>query len=684
MAPSSHKSDKTSSMAEGLVYPSVRKAASSEPLFYKGSLAASDDGSVHGGAECQTASDTLSPDTKHSSRPKKPVSIADTPISTRSSNFMVGSSEDDDVFTDFSTSINDIHKASAFGGRTQLAVYQDSRDKVDPQTMYAGSSCMFVANLPQQFSDRKLEEEVTKVFSQFGIVFVKIKRDGRGMPFAFCQYTNDLDAEKAMTMGKGTVILERPCRTEMARAQSSFIVYKISGQRIRLSEARDLLHRLGDVAKVEYLHEGLRISASLPQTAVVTFKMYDAKRDPPRVFANDPTFCVKIYDPKSLSAPENLTVPKPQEGSFLRQYDRDRRSAYVGNLPPGMTKDLLCSLASSCGEVLEAQLHHKEVLGGHGLKTCFGFLEFSRPDAPDELITAMNNTEIDGYRIRVERKQSRLAEAPHHTTATCGGSPNTRPPASRPRVGSVELEKSLGGRFGTTPMGSIGMTTHRKQYASTSYTPGRNRSSRPTILDSTPSPYYDLFEPPHTAYTASPEGTAMTSADNSYLSPSDKKSVDFDLRHMPGTFTGSSGAAFRDKNHRPSTPMSPVMSATSSEKKKSASVRSELSIIPPPTVPWMASYPPYGYPYMGAPMTPQGNAAMMYAGYMQPHVYHPMFDMYGNMMIPPTPMVPPFAGPNFLNDTPARSERGESVLGDESKQSPSKSEKKVNFNHSTL
>lgn len=78
---------------------------------------------------------------------------------------------------------------------------------------------------------------MTKTFSQFGIVFVKIKRDSRGMPFAFCQYTvsqtpvsreslpnaadtcqNDQDAQSAMKQGKGVMILERPCRTEMARA----------------------------------------------------------------------------------------------------------------------------------------------------------------------------------------------------------------------------------------------------------------------------------------------------------------------------------------------------------------------------------------------------------------------------------------------------------------------------------
>lgn len=45
------------------------------------------------------------------------------------------------------------------------------------------------SSLSQNFDDGKLEVEVTKYFSQFGTVFVKIRRDGRQMPFAFCQFT---------------------------------------------------------------------------------------------------------------------------------------------------------------------------------------------------------------------------------------------------------------------------------------------------------------------------------------------------------------------------------------------------------------------------------------------------------------------------------------------------------------
>lgn len=106
----------------------------------------------------------------------------------------------------------------------------------DPQDLYPASSCIFVANLPERLSDQTLEAAVTKIFSQFGTVFIKIKRDPRNMPHAFCQYTvcktpkesptsvlltlrqTDQDATEAVTKGRGEMIYGRPCRTEMARA----------------------------------------------------------------------------------------------------------------------------------------------------------------------------------------------------------------------------------------------------------------------------------------------------------------------------------------------------------------------------------------------------------------------------------------------------------------------------------
>jgi len=44
-------------------------------------------------------------------------------------------------------------------------------------------------SLPESKDDHSLIAELTREFSRFGTVSVKIRRDGRNMPFAFCQYT---------------------------------------------------------------------------------------------------------------------------------------------------------------------------------------------------------------------------------------------------------------------------------------------------------------------------------------------------------------------------------------------------------------------------------------------------------------------------------------------------------------
>lgn len=43
-------------------------------------------------------------------------------------------------------------------------------------------------SLSQARTDEQLESSVTAVFQAFGDVYVKVRRDSKGMPFAFCQY----------------------------------------------------------------------------------------------------------------------------------------------------------------------------------------------------------------------------------------------------------------------------------------------------------------------------------------------------------------------------------------------------------------------------------------------------------------------------------------------------------------
>lgn len=73
------------------------------------------------------------------------------------------------------------------------------------QAVYPPDSCVFVAkyncsieftsssanpcSLVQMKSDEELERCVKDAFKQFGTVYVKIKRDHKHMPYAFCQFT---------------------------------------------------------------------------------------------------------------------------------------------------------------------------------------------------------------------------------------------------------------------------------------------------------------------------------------------------------------------------------------------------------------------------------------------------------------------------------------------------------------
>lgn len=70
--------------------------------------------------------------------------------------------------------------------------------------------------------DIALEAAITREFSKFGTVFVKIKRDNKNIPFGFCQYTVEEDAKRALKEGGGIPILGRECRVEPAKTTRTF------------------------------------------------------------------------------------------------------------------------------------------------------------------------------------------------------------------------------------------------------------------------------------------------------------------------------------------------------------------------------------------------------------------------------------------------------------------------------
>ncbi|KAK5998926.1 Meiotic activator RIM4 [Cladobotryum mycophilum] len=401
------------------------KSASLEH-FVRESSSSSEDEERGGGARLSNGSIMLSPETRRLAQRPSSSGMAE-PRPSGSSAFQVGTTQDDDVFTetvkteendDESTveiiisPINEGASSSSKEEETSQSLVPMSPVHIDAQNIYPPTACIFAANLPAAFDDYKLEMEVTKFFSQFGTVFVKIRRDSRQMPFAFCQFTRDEDAQQAEQQSTGAKILGRPVRIEMAKANSSWIVHKLSGKEITKQEAVSLLGMLGEIAGATHLDEKMRAQLNLPPSIVVQFRLYDPKRDVLRSIGKHRIYKVRPYDQKGVDPKVNPR--RHDDDQMMAQYDRDRRSAFFGNLPLNMTEVRLSRLASAWGSVIGIELKRKHVPSSHNrsVEICFAFVEFMRPDSADDVVNAFNGTNLDGYTIKVQRKQSRLFETP--------------------------------------------------------------------------------------------------------------------------------------------------------------------------------------------------------------------------------------------------------------------------------
>ncbi|KAK4102728.1 hypothetical protein N658DRAFT_422656 [Parathielavia hyrcaniae] len=315
---------------------------------------------------------------------------------------------------------------------------------IDAQGIYPPSACVFIANLPESKDDRALEAAVTREFSRYGTVFVKIRREAKGnmigMPYAFAQYTNDDDAKAAMDEGKGTMILGRPCRTEMVKANRNFVIYSRCGEDITTDMAREILEPYGELSKCEMLSAQMQEAMDLPPAVLVEFARFDPKRDLNSAVRQYDGYRIDAFDAKKRS-----TVSKTDaDEDFLRRYDVDRRSVYVGGLPLETTRQDLLELFSAVGEVVSCNVLAKANYHGQISRT-FAFVEFDRADAPDEAVKEFNNTYYCGELLKVERKVFRQVGTPRRVKSQAFSKSSAATPKTPRAAAAAAMSPMLSG-----------------------------------------------------------------------------------------------------------------------------------------------------------------------------------------------------------------------------------------------
>nr|XP_036580845.1 RNA recognition domain-containing protein [Colletotrichum truncatum]KAF6788917.1 RNA recognition domain-containing protein [Colletotrichum truncatum] len=277
---------------------------------------------------------------------------------------------------------------------------------IDPQATWPSTACVFVANLPEHREDWTLEAAVTKEFERFGVVFVKIRRDNQGMPFAFVQFTNDASANEARVRGKGMMILGRPCRTETVRANRTYIIYRRNRSAITLEEANELLSPFGRLETARFLDNQIQEQMRLPVTIRVQFKDFDPSQQVLRAFRLNKVYKVEAYDFKKAMQAR----ARHPDRKFLDHYDRDRRSIFMTDLPLDTTEQDIRGLMEDVGGVVSVQMKRMEY--PHDGPKLIAFVEFTNASLPDMAIERYHNNMVGGFPIRVERRTDKRRREP--------------------------------------------------------------------------------------------------------------------------------------------------------------------------------------------------------------------------------------------------------------------------------
>ncbi|KEY65862.1 hypothetical protein S7711_05868 [Stachybotrys chartarum IBT 7711] len=631
------ESSTTSNLGDGIGVISIRKAASYEPQRSKATEFFSDEESdtevesrdnSPGGAPLSHA--TMSPERMPFSSAPSPTKL---PIFSNRKNSSSSDGRSDGFVIEPSYTGGGRSPLAAFQGRgvcfrpnKEVVMVSAKPPRVDAQSLYPATACIFVANLEARASDDELELALTKAFSRFGSVFVKIRRDGhREMPYAFCQYTNDEDAQDALEAAQGTSLLGRLLRIEMAKANLDFLVIKRSGNDISPNEAVNLLQCLREIARAVRLERNIQLSLGCSPGIVITYKMFDPKREVVQTFASDRVYRVTSFDRKLFTTGGAPIVSSQiqKDKDLMDLYDKDRRSVFIGNLPAYYPEEDLIRHAARCGIVASVAIHNKGNPFNSSVN-CFAFVEFARPDSVDAMIKYFNNQSFDGERaLKVKRKLSRTFETPRRPHGLNGGSGTSQyPNSSLVRRANGSLYGMRGAfrsqeRFsGLTPIGDAdngvcpptGPRSMLHLDPAPRIGPLTRSEASGDAMRKTKLPVASKIEASIKEETESPSSSSSAS----HSAPS---SGPFSMDHR------ASGPNTNGNHFAPPMPPPPVMAP------------------PGMAMPWAGPYNPFGYPPQYPPyMTPQATPGAYYGAMMGPSMFGPGYhDPYAVPYFMPAP-----------------------------------------------
>lgn len=139
-----------------------------------------------------------------------------------------------------------------------------------------------------------------------------------------------------------------------------------------------------------------------------------------QAFRNDPVYSVTAFDLKKNCA----ATRSSSDEAFLANCERDRRSIFVGDLPPSTERDELEELFGTAGEILKINVIQRPAninatSGFASTVRTMAFIEYAQPDMPEIAIAKFQGETYKGAILRVERKSVKdRGPTPRHSRSS--------------------------------------------------------------------------------------------------------------------------------------------------------------------------------------------------------------------------------------------------------------------------
>ncbi|KAH3684341.1 hypothetical protein WICPIJ_004687 [Wickerhamomyces pijperi] len=248
------------------------------------------------------------------------------------------------------------------------------------------SSCVFVASLAASLTDDQLSMSVTKHFEKWGeLALVKVLRDPSNRPYAFVQYTNDADAQKALENGHNSTLDGRTIRCEPAKVNRTLYIATCNGLDVSSKDLKNSLEHYGEVEQMVGNNDSHSRKFNLNNAWFCKFAYRD---DAIRAYANlrvSPDYIVEwaqnIDKPSpSVAKFESFSAPSLDEPEVVI----DKFSVFIGQLDASVTKEKLSERFSRHGKIEDIVLVLKP---GNN----FAFIKFTTEKAAGAAVERENH-----------------------------------------------------------------------------------------------------------------------------------------------------------------------------------------------------------------------------------------------------------------------------------------------------